>query len=604
MGNVNGISCEISCYDDAVVKVPRRRLPRGRDVKETKVEEEEVPRLHSLKQVVNVIRKTVLPIRKSRERSMKRTEKILELVQTEEKFVQILKRVVNMYMLPLMSKIYTNDNINLKTSVKREDIPLLRETEFKSLFAAVPDVLRASRRLLRDMKKIINSCRDKNVGLDQISKIASCFLVHFNGNILKISTKDSNSELFDRTCADFLMGGESSSDNDEEGDHECKCSTTLNKRRKSTANVQMMQAYASYITLYDTRTKWIISELCSNESFGKFVTLNQDLDPDFLDLASLLVSPVQRLPRYRLLLRDIMKSVPKHNTTYRMLESAMKGVDRLIKCSERGIDIMRLKTLKARLGVDVWSVNKTLLTTEDVRKHVHIKKCQPTRQTSFEHFKSVLSAVDSVVENQIPSGTLELQDKMMIEMGHHEESSEEEEEEEEEEEKKKKKEEKKEEHKDHHNTSFFGSILDFMSSHKKERWCVLASDRFIWAKVKASGGFLHHIKKERRRSSIMNHEFALRGVILLRDVRDLVAWDDQRTLELVLKECDITLRIEAESLVTRGIWARRIKELLQRVHQEEKTEEEEEENSKIFRGKQKDEFRSTESTVVSLYDNA
>lgn len=47
-----------------------------------------------------------------------------------------------------------------------------------------------------------------------------------------------------------------------------------------------------------------------------------------LDLPSLLIQPVQRMPRYQLLIRELIKKTPKEHIDYKELEKALE------KCTE------------------------------------------------------------------------------------------------------------------------------------------------------------------------------------------------------------------------------------------------------------------------------
>ena len=202
----------------------------------------------------------------------------------------------------------------------------------------------------------------------------------------------------------------------------------------------MMEAYASYMTLYKTRTTAVYQELKRNKAFKKFIDDNQSKDPRCLNLQSLLISPVQRLPRIKLLLKNIMKlvrgvrarthlnaqfvlrifehqysntnartQVPRSgqsNKTYSKLEEAVKELDFVLDCTENSISIHNVNELKTKLGCDVWDVKESLLNEEYIKDHFSLRQSLPKRQLTQEQFDSVRSAVHCVVENNVKTDQL------------------------------------------------------------------------------------------------------------------------------------------------------------------------------------------------------
>ena len=281
------MGCEISSVRQTVYQTPRRNTStESTDVKEKKKKKSKRP---SLRSVANL---TKMVVGSSASNGTKRRNSVLsEMMETEQKYVDDLERIRDMYLFPLASKIYQK-KIPLKYEIKAKDVPKIGEGEFKSLFAALQDVLRANQGLLRDLNEIVKKEEFslEQVSLNGILNIAKCLLKHLKGNKkFNISSTKSNEELFYRSCADYLKG------DDEEN--------------TTTKPVHMMEAYASYMTLYKTRTTAVYQELKRNEAFKKFVDDNQSKDPRCLNLQSLLISPVQRLPRIKLLLKNIMKLV-------------------------------------------------------------------------------------------------------------------------------------------------------------------------------------------------------------------------------------------------------------------------------------------------------
>ena len=132
------MGCEISSVRQTVYQTPRRNTStESSDVKKKKKKNKRP----SLKSVANL---TKMVVGSSASNGTKRRNSVLyEMMETERKYVDDLERIRDMYLFPLASKIYLKD-IPLKYDIKAKDVPTIKEGEFKSLFAALQDVLRAN----------------------------------------------------------------------------------------------------------------------------------------------------------------------------------------------------------------------------------------------------------------------------------------------------------------------------------------------------------------------------------------------------------------------------------------------------------------------------
>ncbi|KAF2074433.1 hypothetical protein CYY_004251 [Polysphondylium violaceum] len=82
--------------------------------------------------------------------------------------------------------------------------------------------------------------------------------------------------------------------------------------------------YANYVTNYDHSRKLLDKLTATNVNFGHFLDAAQrDKRSKYLDISSFLIQPVQRLPRYELLLRDLIKNTSTSHPDRANLE---KGV--------------------------------------------------------------------------------------------------------------------------------------------------------------------------------------------------------------------------------------------------------------------------------------
>lgn len=69
----------------------------------------------------------------------------------------------------------------------------------------------------------------------------------------------------------------------------------------------------------------------SNGALRTFITAQRHTDPDLrsLTLEDLLMMPIQRMPRYELLLHSMLKSTPPSHPDHALLASAHKGIQGL-----------------------------------------------------------------------------------------------------------------------------------------------------------------------------------------------------------------------------------------------------------------------------------
>ncbi|KAK5581992.1 hypothetical protein RB653_003573 [Dictyostelium firmibasis] len=78
--------------------------------------------------------------------------------------------------------------------------------------------------------------------------------------------------------------------------------------------------YTPYVTNYDHSRKLLDRLTASNTNFRNFLDAAQrDKRSKYLDISSFLIQPVQRLPRYELLLRDLLKSTSTLHNDHKYL---------------------------------------------------------------------------------------------------------------------------------------------------------------------------------------------------------------------------------------------------------------------------------------------
>eukprot|EP00002_Diphylleia_rotans_P026300 TRINITY_DN5232_c0_g1_i2.p1 TRINITY_DN5232_c0_g1~~TRINITY_DN5232_c0_g1_i2.p1 ORF type:complete len:369 (+),score=60.73 TRINITY_DN5232_c0_g1_i2:60-1166(+) len=90
--------------------------------------------------------------------------------------------------------------------------------------------------------------------------------------------------------------------------------------------IPRLRLYAPYINTYDETTKFL-AKAAKQTSFANLLKkLETDPKAYGLTMASYLITPVQRIPRYQLLLQELIKNTPSGNAEYEGLESVLYHV--------------------------------------------------------------------------------------------------------------------------------------------------------------------------------------------------------------------------------------------------------------------------------------
>jgi len=86
-----------------------------------------------------------------------------------------------------------------------------------------------------------------------------------------------------------------------------------------------LKVYTEYINNYNDSLA-VLNECKKNKAFVSFVTKLSSASQNKLDLASYLIQPIQRIPRYNLLLDDLIKHTPKDHADHADLLSALAKI--------------------------------------------------------------------------------------------------------------------------------------------------------------------------------------------------------------------------------------------------------------------------------------
>ncbi|EGC39000.1 hypothetical protein DICPUDRAFT_27726 [Dictyostelium purpureum] len=195
----------------------------------------------------------------------RRQKVIEEIISTEQSYVKSLGTVYNSLIIPLHNSL---DTLN----------PILTKDEIFSIFGNWEILLRSHVSLLNEFKSKLQLNND----IENLTNIV------FNSNI-------TIGDLFLEKC-EFLK------DN-----------------------------YANYINNYDNSYQRIKRLRKGNSIFDEIVNtfeIFQDSN-NGLDLYSYLIMPIQRIPRYLLLLKELIKYTPMNHPDYQMLINAKENIKRV-----------------------------------------------------------------------------------------------------------------------------------------------------------------------------------------------------------------------------------------------------------------------------------
>ena len=172
-------------------------------------------------------------------------------------------------------------------------------------------------------------------------------------------------------------------------------STTIGDLFKS--YIEPLRVYGPYLQIYGSSGVTLHFLVKRNAHLRELVTKfeAEQHKTSMLDIQSFLIMPVQRLPRYSLLLRDFLKYTPKTHPDHSLVSEAFRMMEDLISTLNRGIDLNKNMALKKLIDV-VDSIDGDLdslvseSTTGDPLALVHegpVKKITRDAQKKKQQFK-------------------------------------------------------------------------------------------------------------------------------------------------------------------------------------------------------------------------
>jgi hypothetical protein len=119
--------------------------------------------------------------------------------------------------------------------------------------------------------------------------------------------------------------------------------------------------YSGYINRYDVAVK-VVTKHATNSSFQRFLEKAQAESKSNLGLMAYLIMPVQRIPRYVLLLREVLKHTPSTEVNMKeSLNTSLKAVENIashINEQKRRVDNhLQLTAVSHKLGKSLAGTN-------------------------------------------------------------------------------------------------------------------------------------------------------------------------------------------------------------------------------------------------------
>ena len=219
------------------------------------------------------VEKVVMDREKLSKDHLRRVRIINEIVETEKTYVFQLLSVIQIYIKPLQS-------------MANNGKPLLTENAFREIFSTIELLFKMHSQFLQKLEKSIQSKNYSNTNLPS------------DLNINNNNNNDNNNNEFEDEVrvGDVFLG-----------------------------LVDCLRMYRNYISNYDKSIDALSLSL-ENQKFKAFVEAQHAMDPSANPLSALLITPIQRIPRYSLLLQDLIRHMTDDHPDYQNVNNALQGV--------------------------------------------------------------------------------------------------------------------------------------------------------------------------------------------------------------------------------------------------------------------------------------
>ncbi|GAB1220503.1 hypothetical protein ENUP19_0054G0077 [Entamoeba nuttalli] len=137
----------------------------------------------------------------------------------------------------------------------------------------------------------------------------------------------------------------------------------------------LLRVYSDYCQIYPQISQ-LVSSMKVPHPFGTFYKLQMKQAPEHLqgfDLLSLLITPIQRLPRYRLLLKDLLKHLRPSDVDYEDVKKALDEIEKVTSFvntqSKKQENLVTLKNSYLRLSFEETQLNRYFLSRIKLSKN-------------------------------------------------------------------------------------------------------------------------------------------------------------------------------------------------------------------------------------------
>lgn len=153
--------------------------------------------------------------------------------------------------------------------------------------------------------------------------------------------------------------------------------------------IKNLDIYSNYLAYFDPNMTRRGHLLTYNKKFAEFIeNLNKNPPKYYDNLESLMIQPVQRIPRYRLLIQELLKYTPKDHPDYEVASDALEKVMKLAKYYNEAVRKRENKTKLMSIMMSLDSSNRVdLLENSDnrwvLKEGVILRQCRRKHKEFF-----------------------------------------------------------------------------------------------------------------------------------------------------------------------------------------------------------------------------
>lgn len=204
----------------------------------------------------------------------------------------------------------------------------------------------------------------------------------------------------------------------------------INERQEKLATVLLnlsvtFKLYVPYISDFENSQKLIREEMNNNKKLKQFLkevgTELKNRGCTITDLQSYMILPIQRLPRYRLLLADLLKHTPEDpKDIYQMMEQAYQAICKIVEyCNEKQREIESSKylfNLQKKYELPFNPSQKIIQELKKVKLILKDEELQCQEMCLFDDILIVLNSKKIIVNRENVSAILKEDKRISLKM--------------------------------------------------------------------------------------------------------------------------------------------------------------------------------------------